>query len=149
MSKYVKEIEHELRVPFKYHKDGALAEARKLTISAPTNKQIKDTSKLEREQAMAIIAVADKFKSVESRPEAQAPIADSDETALQLMHALAGGGANMNECYDAFKNILCASAVVDGSVQVTSAIFDSMSPVDTKIALGKYLSSFLSFSLAD
>lgn len=144
---YEKSFTHNVVVPFKYHKKGETVECSTITVNAPNNKVLPYTATLEQEHARATIKLAEMFGDKERTEQANVKLS-VDEEANQIMLIL-GSGADLQKCYEAFRNILLSgnteypTCLVDGVEKMTQFIYEKMSPQDTKILLGKYLSNFL------
>lgn len=148
--KYLTEIVHTVIVPFDYHVQGQVQKSQSITVKAPSNLILLDVAVLDEEQSKAMLNAMEKFSKVGGSQAADSTKEkNADEDALQFAFAMSAGGANMARCYQSFQRILEASALIDGKEKLTQHLFNAMSPQDTKILMGKYLTSFLAFSLAD
>lgn len=152
MGKYEEKFVHEITVPFKYHREGNVVEAHSITINAPSNKVIPFTAVLEQEYSSAIISLTDKLNRTGNlTDDNKADLGATNDNALQTVMLLASGGG-LQKCYAAFRNILTSgntehpTCVIDDTVKMTHPVYENMSPMDTKILLGKYIISFLGFS---
>lgn len=142
----------------KYFKDGKESVAQTLTVFAPNNKVLNETTiienELNRSQMKALEIMRNSFgseqydKMVKDKPEEK----NKDkqiQTPDQIIITMSTGGADLMRCYNALKHILCLKVdgktfcVLDDTEKMTSNIFDDMTPKDTKIILGKYILTFL------
>ena len=148
------EFTHTLISPFEYAREGQKVQAELLTVYAPSNKILPFTSVLEQEYSRSLISLAQKMRGMENQNDAEVNEDGSDTSANQVV-LLLGSDGDLQKCYHAFKEILISgnnekpSCRVDNVQKMTTPIFESMSPKDTKIILGKYIINFLGFSLAN
>jgi len=135
-------MNYELKTSFKYAKGGDNEDATFLDISSPSNKVIKHVTLIEKQLFKAINNVA-------KETDEQRGSKDEKVRGEDLIMALASGDANLEKCYEAFKQILTASCSINGDDKFKVEHFERMSYADTKCLLGEYISNFLFTSLAN
>ena len=151
MKKYKEEFSHELIMSVEYAHGGATAKAKILFVKAPCNAQLESLAELEQANNEALINVSVKLRDVIKGHEAQESKSDkiTDGDAEQHIFLLSGNGFKIKDGLANLKAILAHQhnpALMDGKEPMTELLFEQLSPVDTRILLGKYLLNFLNFS---
>lgn len=164
-----KSFTYEFKDEVRYFKDGKEAIAEIIVVDAPNNKILNEVQTIEMEykkaemirqkKAMAITSALDS-KNLEKiieerRSELQNEKKEKKEettkhlTAQEILDVLQYGEANMMLCFESLKKILTINfgsrrfAKIDNSENVTSNIFDEMTPRETQLILGEYISTFI------
>lgn len=156
----VEEFIYVLKNGFKYAKDGEMAVAREVRVSAPSNKVLRQVNIIEQEFEKSQLRLLTSFKDAigekafEKLLEDKGPGATADEsqkktTPEEAVKNFYSGDADLEKCYAALKDILCSgneanpTAVIDGITKFTRPLFDEMTPSDTKGILGGYVVNFI------
>lgn len=155
MSKLISTIRYDLKSPFRYTNKGELVEgASFVVIKAPTNKNLEDVSIIEQEYNKALLKAATMFSEMQDKigEEAKNKKADKEDPnadASSTVMLMQSGGADMSKCYKALQRILVSGTnedptcyIDDVKERLTTGLFESMSPYDTKIILGLYIQNF-------
>lgn len=144
MSKFETEFEFTLTETLEYHKDGKIQQAKTLLLKAPSNVHRFYVNKLKQAFLQSALNMQKATATNNSKPVNQAEASqDEGMSAATIMSVLLLGGADMNEFYEIFKDMLCKNlCLVDGSVQMTSHLFDNLSLHDGDLLIGKYLEVF-------
>ena len=154
MKKYKEEFSHELISPVEYSHSGSVAKAKILFIKAPCNAQLENLAALEQANNEALFNIAVKMKDA-VRGEEKTNV-DPDKIlnadAERHIFLLSGNGFKLAPAFGNLKTLLTHRlnpALMDGKEPMTELLFEQLSPVDTRILLGKYLLNFINFSQPD
>jgi hypothetical protein len=155
-----KQFTHEFIDELHYAKGGELTIAKTIVVNAPTNKVLAEVSIIEQEFMKAQLNTMKTFresvgnetfdKMIDNKPKDKKTDKEDDEnTAEGVATMLVSGGADLSKCYFALKTILTVKvapksfAYVDETEPMTKEMFDDMTPNETKMILGEYISFFI------
>lgn len=156
----IKEFTYNFRNELMYAKDGEPVKAETITVKAPRNNVLRQVSLIEQYFEQSQVNMLKAFKDaigdvafqkmLESRgvEETAKEVKGKSETS-EIMKQFYAGGANLDKCYEALRQILISgntespTAVLDSRVKITSPIFSDMTPEDTKNILGEYVINFI------
>lgn len=144
MAKIVSEFEYKLTDPFSYHKEGGMTTAKTLLLKAPSNVHRFQVNKLKQAFLQAGFGMQ-KMTAGNAKGAAQEAQGANDEpmSASTIMSILLLGGADMNDFYETFKDMLCKNlCFVDGTVPMNANLFDNLTLSEGDLLLGKYLEVF-------
>ena len=144
------ELEFKLETPVAYQCDGGNHQGSLLILKAPSNKVRAHRARLKQAFMQAIAEGED--RGAKDSPEVKDPeaqkdviIEDDEMGGYVLMMLYAAKNINIVEIIEEFKSLLVHGKCcrVEGSVDMTSSIFDSMDADDSDRLMGEYLANFI------
>jgi hypothetical protein len=155
-NKYRVDFVHDFIVPVEYACGGQMCKAIAIQVMSPMNSQLAELSVLEQEHNKALLKVGQNIiagKQGGATPPVAAAQPQSDNTPNEVVETyiqlLSANGFDMAKGYETIQSLLLADknpAMIDGKEKITQLLFDSMTPTDTRLILGKYLLNFLTSS---
>lgn len=145
MTEFAKEFEYHLEDPFTHHANGALTEVKFFTVSAPSNKQIKDVIKINQFVVKSLLGMTKKIDASASKEES-GPKTEltSEQQIFQTLFSLYSSDEDMTDLLDSFKRILLnGSCKVEQSGEFTEYHYDNMSANDFTSLMARYIHTFL------
>jgi hypothetical protein len=156
-------FDYEFIASLNYIKKGEPVRAKKISIKAPTNRNIRELTILEKEFEQSSIKMVsmlsqslgkDNFDNIiNNRDEFQKKPkkkSESEEPKEQsIIKTLFSGGADIEKCFDILKKIFLNSsntnpvALIDDTEKLTETIYNDFSYIDIKNILGLYLINFI------
>jgi hypothetical protein len=139
-------IDVTLTSPFKYHHQGAEAEAKTLTLKAPFSNLRGITTKLKQAFFQALKFHESGRKLDQETPQSGAA---EDLDGKQILALMFMSNVDMEEFMANFKALMVSQGVclIDGVEQMTSVTYDRMSDEDADTVVGDYLANFIVSSL--
>jgi len=144
------EIDFKLNVPFEYAVNGGVETASLLVLKAPSNKQRFQRAKLKeffyvafgesREESSDAKETTEPKDAVQAEPPTEEAFA---EYVVQTLYT--SSKVKMVEVIDEFKQLLLSEGIckVEGSVNLTQALYDKMDAEDSDRLLGEYIGAFI------
>lgn len=144
MAKLIQEFEFELTSPISIHKGGDLVPVKKLLLKAPSNMHRYYLIKLKQGFYSAMLSMQ-KFSSGKSQDEnLNGPKKEAKLDGKTILMAFLASDIDLIEYFNLFRDFLCNDlCLVDGTIKLTSHMFDQISIEDSEELLGKYIESFL------
>ncbi len=161
-----KEFVYELKSPLQYAKDGEMKDGKTLTVSAPTNRVMKQVAFIEQEYEKSQIQMMANFKHAVGEQgfsdilKNRGPGEGSEEssqvnTSESVIKSIMAGGGDIVKCYESLKEILLSgtaqrpTCVADDTVRMTGEMYSDISSLDCKFLLGEYIVNFIIASQGD
>ena len=132
---------YKLKTPFEYGEKGEMKEAKDLHVTAPNNRVLHEVSIIEK---VVYKAFSDVSKDAVASAAEETTKKATDLKGSDVITAMLVSGADLRNCYDAFKKILLAGACkVNNEAALNEVLYNKMNTNDTKGLLGEYIVNFM------
>lgn len=149
MTELKKEFEFTLTTPIEFHaaNGGSVHQGTFLTVKAPSNKQLKDVTKIRQALYKTLFdSEINKHKESDLKKE---NVIDDEETGSSGMLVMILSSINdANELYECFRRILLSGCCkINDEVIFTETLYEKMSEEDCANLLGRYVYNFFMLSV--